>query len=1746
MSSAPAPLNAVRVGNAKRGERLRNGIRVSALGVRSGLPAQTGNYSAANGFTGRGATHNQTATPTDCGDVVYVTESGAGLQNGSSWANAFAGTSLQTAINTAATCGAQVWVAQGLYKPTTGTDRTISFTMKEGVAIYGGFSGTEKLLSDRPAVDPVTGQPSSSTLSGDIGTPGNKGYSSDNSNHILYNGPGLTASAILDGFVITQGAASYEDNRSGAGNGGAIYNEGSSPTIRNCWILDNSAGNEGGAIYNITSNPLLTACRFGDNEAGRGGSIANLGTSSLTITNSLFENQVSECAGVVYNDGTITLTINNTTFRGNRGSYTGSVCSFYDGSLELKMTDCLFENNQSEWCGPIYHRSKGTVVLTRCQFINNSATDDSGGALWMDEPGLEATDCRFVGNSSTSDGGAIYYNSDQKMKLTNCDFEGNHSLGGDGGGAISAYRGPLTIINSSFISNTSASSGGALTFGGENPLLINCSFLKNQANRGGAIFGIGQNTQFINCSFQANQGTNGGVFFSDYGSTLFSNCVFYGNSGSQAFVTVDGSNASVRSSLVESSTTGYTDGGNNLTTTVTPFASTTSTELRNCSPAINTGSNDAYSSANGPATDLAGNTRLFSGGVIDMGAYEYQGNPTTLTVSNPSVATATVGQPFSQSFTAQGGSGAYSFSVVSANLPSSLSLSASGVLSGTPTVAGSYSVLVSAQDQNGCVGTATTAYSLTVSNAALPCGTVVFVTQNGAGLQNGSSWANAFAGTSLQTAINTAATCGAQVWVAQGLYKPTTGTDQSISFILKEGVSLYGGFAGTEDQLVDRPAVNPVTGSPSSSTLSGDIGQTNDFPIIRSDNSGHVLRSEPGLTASTVLDGFVITRGNAGNAYGVQGGETKGGGLYNVDASPSIRNCFFVDNEGSGAGGSLYNRNGNLNISQCRFGDGGTTARGLALANTGVCSVSVTGSLFTGQVTDAGGSIVENYEGTIQLTVTNTTFRQNTLTDGTVIENNINATVQLALTDCMLQDNTGEDGAIFSLGPSSVVLTRCQFIDNKATDYSGGAIYISNGGNLEANDCRFASNSAARDGGAISFSNDNANTLKLTNCVFENNQSHDGDGGGAVYINGGSATIINSRFVNNSATNAFSGGGALYLGSRNSQLINCSFVGNTTDKQGGAVYSGGDARLLNCSFQGNQATQGGWAIYSGSNTTQLVNSVLFGNGGASTFGHDDGRSLSVSYSLFEPSVTGYTDAGNNLTTTLSPFTSTTSTQLRDCASAINTGSNQAYSAASGPGTDLAGNNRFFNSGVIDRGAYEYQGTPTTLTVTNPAVSTATVGQAFSQTFTASGGAAPYSYSLGSGSLPASLSLSSAGVLSGTPTEVGSYSITVPASDANGCSGTGSVYALTVRPTTSFTVVQAPANQTACVGSSVTFSVRVTPDQGVTYAWFKNSADPRQPVQATTPDYTVEVTDGGKAGRYIVRITGVDGSTVEQRETYLTVNQRPVSPPPTSTRRQLCPDATPVNLSQYVSRTNNNYTVRYYQASGQLLPSSSVVLDQPGTYSFMVTQFDPATGCESVPTSFTLTVNTMTQLLANPTSQTACSGSNVTLTVQATGTNLKYEWFRGSVANQNKLAENASRQTGTTTASLTLVRVSQSEQYFVRVTGECGVVVSSAIAVTVQACGARQGVAEPAPQALQVTVLGNPTESEWVDVVLAGAGSEAVRLAVSDERGYLISEQHLNAPQANGRQRVRVGQVAGHYFLQVSTATRRQTVKVLKR
>jgi len=110
-----------------------------------------------------------------------------------------------------------------------------------------------------------------------------------------------------------------------------------------------------------------------------------------------------------------------------------------------------------------------------------------------------------------------------------------------------------------------------------------------------------------------------------------------------------------------------------------------------------------------------------------------------------------------------------------------------------------------------------------------------------------------------------------------------------------------------------------------------------------------------------------------------------------------------------------------------------------------------------------------------------------------------------------------------------------------------------------------------------------------------------------------------------------------------------------------------------------------------------------------------------------------------------------------------------------------------------------------ITVTNPATTTGVAGVAFSQTFTRTGSIGAVTFSLNTGVLPSGLTLSAAGVLSGTPTQTGSFPITVKVTDANGCTGTGTTYTLVISCQTITITNPATTTGTAGVAFSQTFT-----------------------------------------------------------------------------------------------------------------------------------------------------------------------------------------------------------------------------------------------------------------------------------------------------------------------------------------------------
>ena len=286
--------------------------------------------------------------------TFYVKWNANGANNGTSWTNAY--TNLQSAL-AASSSGDEIWVAAGTYKPIAGTDRTISFALKNGVALYGGFAGTETLRTQRNPVTNVT------VLSGDIGVAGS---TADNSYHVVYS-ESTDDTTMLDGFTITAGNANgssplnnggglYNKNSSlklenlifqgntASVDGGGLYNTGSNSTLLNITFRQNTATNSGGGIYNSQSDLIQQNITFDQNSAGRsGGGMANY-YSHPTLTNVTFYNNSAATYGGGLAQSFSSPTLINVTFNGNSASVTGGGAITNDDSHPVIVNSILYGN----------------------------------------------------------------------------------------------------------------------------------------------------------------------------------------------------------------------------------------------------------------------------------------------------------------------------------------------------------------------------------------------------------------------------------------------------------------------------------------------------------------------------------------------------------------------------------------------------------------------------------------------------------------------------------------------------------------------------------------------------------------------------------------------------------------------------------------------------------------------------------------------------------------------------------------------------------------------------------------------------------------------------------------------------------------------------------------------------------------------------------------------------------------------------------------------------------------------------------------------------------------------------------------------------------------------------------------------------------------------------------------------------------------------------------------------------------
>lgn len=585
-----------------------------------------GNLRIANGVVDLGVYEAQVALSIP--KTLYVNKFATGLNNGTSWANAF--TDLQKAVNY---CSDTIKVASGSYSPSDANERA-SFWMENKRIVLGGYPSTGNPANAQrdPFQNPTI-------LTGKL----SNGKRSIN----LLRGRFLDESAKWDGFLVTGANGEfhgYENDAVGAvfltnksspefsncmfsdnrGDYGAalVTRNNSNPLFKDCIFAsdtiteENNPGGYGGIITNIQSNPSFVRCIFRNNSHFSSVSILNKGGvffnvfSNPVIDSCLFLNNQTYGEGAAIFNAFSNPIIKNTRFIGNMpGAYENK--SYFQGDMGgdiFNVTsspifqNCLFiDSFYCDYGGSVANTANSNPVFENCEFRNTRAVY-KGGAIYNEDSKPVFTSCVFYNRPDLlylgTMKGASFYNLRSTVKLYNCVAAGAWGFVGN------------------FMENSKSTSE-----------LTNCVIALNNY--------IPNSYSYI-CSIYSYDSSRTTINNSIFWKNKFGNQVYY-----DFFDLVNGnyqpSSTTVTHSMLETITS--LSGVNNNLVGVDPlfnnegvpagddstfFTNDDGFILQGCSPAVNTGLNGVI----GPLTkDILGNSRVISN-IVDRGPYEFTGAPT--------------------------------------------------------------------------------------------------------------------------------------------------------------------------------------------------------------------------------------------------------------------------------------------------------------------------------------------------------------------------------------------------------------------------------------------------------------------------------------------------------------------------------------------------------------------------------------------------------------------------------------------------------------------------------------------------------------------------------------------------------------------------------------------------------------------------------------------------------------------------------------------------------------------------------------------------------------------------------------------------------------------------------------------------------------------------------------------------------------------------------------------------------------
>lgn len=306
----------------------------------------------------------------------------------------------------------------------------------------------------------------------------------------------------------------------------------------------------------------------------------------------------------------------------------------------------------------------------------------------------------------------------------------------------------------------------------------------------------------------------------------------------------------------------------------------------------------------------------------------------------------------------------------------------------------------------------------TVDAEAVSASVIHVVPNNRAKTRDGLSWATAFS--DLQAAIDLASVSKAAVWIVAGTCAPAEKNDRIAAFVLYDGVKLYGGFAGTETALEQRP----TDGAPtilSAKTVDGGF------------QFAHVLYGADDV----LLDGLTLRDGRAlGRTY-----DGKGGGLLAYRAGKTflphdaaigfamtLQNCRFEHNEAREGGAIYAYGKAALTISETVFEDNRAVYGGAVVDREGVVATCRKCTFSGNRASRDGGATYEDYGSHVSYEQVRFAANHARHRGGAIYEisraSQLEATV-VAVDESMFVENTAEAGAsIYNLDGSTLTVTN--------------------------------------------------------------------------------------------------------------------------------------------------------------------------------------------------------------------------------------------------------------------------------------------------------------------------------------------------------------------------------------------------------------------------------------------------------------------------------------------------------------------------------------------------------------------------------------------------------------------------------------------------------------------------------------------------------------------------------------------------